>query len=116
MAVAVWAGMERFAGACALIAITASIATPQRACAAKGRVASASRASDAGKQKNPREAPASAGASDAGDGLAETEFTRCEKYPAGRRFRLALHGEVGVAELVAVVGEVSCRTILVGSA
>lgn len=45
----------------------------------------------------------------------EVEFTRCQKYPAGKRFKLELHGEVGVAELVAVVGDIGCQPILVAS-
>src|SRR5438067_52099 len=44
----------------------------------------------------------------------EKEFLGCNKYPDTKRFRWGVRGEVGVAELVASLGEISCQTIIVG--
>jgi general secretion pathway protein D len=44
----------------------------------------------------------------------EEEFTDCHRYPKDKRFRFTLRGEVTVADLVAVVGDISCRTIVMG--
>jgi general secretion pathway protein D len=44
----------------------------------------------------------------------EKEFLGCTKYPAGKKFRWGVRGEVGVAELVASLGEISCQAIVVG--
>ena len=46
----------------------------------------------------------------------EAEFTACKRYPDGKRFKLSLHGEVTVPELVAVIGDIGCQAIVVGSA
>ncbi len=43
-------------------------------------------------------------------------FTGCQRYPADKRFRWGIRGEVGVPELVASVGEITCRTIVVSQA
>ena len=44
----------------------------------------------------------------------EKEFLGCNKYPESKRFRWGVRGEVGVSELVASLGEISCQTIIVG--
>jgi len=44
----------------------------------------------------------------------EKEFLGCTKYPAGKKFRWGVRGEVGVTELVASLGEISCQAIVVG--
>ena len=49
-----------------------------------------------------------------GDPPGEKEFVGCHKYPESKRFRWGVRGEVGVAELVASLGEIGCQTILVG--
>ena len=46
----------------------------------------------------------------------EREFLGCNKYPADKKFRWGVRGEVGVPELVASLGEISCRPIVVGPA
>ena len=46
----------------------------------------------------------------------EHEFLGCNKYPADKKFRWGVRGEVGVPELVASLGEISCRPIVVGPA
>src|SRR5207245_1033190 len=46
----------------------------------------------------------------------EKEFLGCNKYPADKKFRWGVRGEVGVPELVASLGEISCRPIVVGPA
>ncbi len=46
----------------------------------------------------------------------EREFLGCNKYPADKKFRWGVRGEVGVGELVASLGEISCRPIIVGPA
>ena len=45
----------------------------------------------------------------------EQEFLGCNKYPSDKRFRWGMRGEVGVGELVASLGEISCRPIIVDS-
>src|SRR5437870_5818427 len=42
------------------------------------------------------------------------EFTGCHRYPEGKRFRFDLRGEVSLGDLVALLGEVGCQTIIVG--
>jgi general secretion pathway protein D len=44
----------------------------------------------------------------------EQEFLGCHKYPDDKRFRWGVRGEVGVPELVASLGEISCLAIVVG--
>ncbi|HEX4461973.1 MAG TPA: type II secretion system secretin GspD [Polyangia bacterium] len=44
------------------------------------------------------------------------EFLGCKKYPLDKKFKWTVRGEVGVAELAASLGEISCRPILVASA
>jgi general secretion pathway protein D len=44
----------------------------------------------------------------------EREFLGCNKYPSDKKFRWGVRGEVGVGELVASLGEISCRPIVVG--
>jgi len=44
----------------------------------------------------------------------EKEFLGCNKYPESKKFRWGVRGEVGVSELVASLGEISCQTIIVG--
>jgi hypothetical protein len=44
----------------------------------------------------------------------EKEFSGCHKYPESKKFRWGVRGEVGVAELVASLGEISCQAIVVG--
>jgi general secretion pathway protein D len=46
----------------------------------------------------------------------EQEFLGCNKYPADKKFRWGVRGEVGLPELVASLGEISCRPIVVGPA
>src|SRR4051794_30093661 len=46
----------------------------------------------------------------------EAEFTGCKQYPDGKRFRLSLRGEVGIAELATVVSGIGCRSIILGPA
>jgi len=63
-----------------------------------------------------RDPAAPAGEAAPADLPSEASFTACHRYPDGKRFRLSLHGEVTVAELVAVVGDIGCQTIVVGPA
>ncbi len=44
------------------------------------------------------------------------EFLGCKKYPPDKKFKWTVRGEVGVSELAASLGEISCRPILVASA
>jgi general secretion pathway protein D len=44
----------------------------------------------------------------------EKEFLGCNKYPADKKFRWGVRGEIGIPELVASLGEISCRPIVVG--
>src|SRR5262245_6813610 len=44
----------------------------------------------------------------------EAEYTGCKRHPAEEKFKMTLRGEVSLADLVAVVGAVGCRGILVG--
>ena len=44
------------------------------------------------------------------------EFLGCKKYPPEKRFKWTVRGEVGVGELAASLGDISCRPILVASA
>jgi general secretion pathway protein D len=44
------------------------------------------------------------------------QFLGCKKYPADKRFKWSVRGEVGVAELASSLGEISCKPILVASA
>ncbi|MCU1279065.1 MAG: General secretion pathway protein / Type secretion outerrane pore forming protein (PulD), partial [bacterium] len=43
-------------------------------------------------------------------------FLGCKKYPRDKKFKWSVRGEVGVAELAASLGELSCRPIVVASA
>src|SRR3954471_17729833 len=43
-------------------------------------------------------------------------FVGCKKYPADKKFKWSVRGEVGVNELAASLGEISCRPIVVPSA
>ena len=43
-------------------------------------------------------------------------FLGCTKYPGDKKFKWSVRGEVGVAELAASLGEISCRPIVVASA
>jgi len=43
----------------------------------------------------------------------EKEFVGCKKYPDGKRFRWGVRGEVGVTELVASLGEISCQAMVI---
>ncbi|MGZ3440825.1 MAG: secretin N-terminal domain-containing protein, partial [Polyangia bacterium] len=42
-------------------------------------------------------------------------FLGCKKYPPDKKFKWSVRGEVGVAELAASLGELSCRPIVVAS-
>src|SRR5439155_339539 len=44
----------------------------------------------------------------------EDSFAGCQRYPADKRFRWGARGEIGVPELVASLGEIGCRAIVVG--
>jgi general secretion pathway protein D len=44
----------------------------------------------------------------------EEELFGCAKVPAGKRFKWSVRGEVGVTELVASLGQMSCQAIVVG--
>jgi len=44
----------------------------------------------------------------------EDELFGCAKVPSGKRFKWSVRGEVGVTELVASLGELSCQAIVVG--
>ncbi|MDB4965510.1 MAG: ral secretion pathway protein [Myxococcales bacterium] len=44
------------------------------------------------------------------------EFVGCKKYPADKKFKWSVRGEVGVAELAASLGKISCRPIVVATA
>src|SRR5206468_7507477 len=44
------------------------------------------------------------------------EFLGCKKYPPDKKFKWSVRGEVGVAELTASLGEISCRPIVVAAA
>lgn len=46
----------------------------------------------------------------------EREVLGCRKYPATKRFKWGVRGEVGVGELVASLSELSCRPIIVSPA
>jgi general secretion pathway protein D len=43
-------------------------------------------------------------------------FLGCEKYPGDKKFKWSVRGEVGVAELAASLGQISCRPIVVAAA
>ena len=43
-------------------------------------------------------------------------FLGCKKYPSDKKFKWSVRGEVGVAELAASLGELSCRPIVVAGA
>jgi general secretion pathway protein D len=43
------------------------------------------------------------------------EFLGCKKYPPEKKFKWSVRGEVGVSELAASLGEISCRPILVAT-
>ncbi|HEY1585298.1 MAG TPA: type II secretion system secretin GspD [Polyangia bacterium] len=43
-------------------------------------------------------------------------FLGCEKYPADKKFKWSVRGEVGVAELASSLGQISCRPIVVAAA
>jgi general secretion pathway protein D len=43
-------------------------------------------------------------------------FLGCQKYPPEKRFKWSVRGEVGVSELAASLGQISCKPILVNSA
>ena len=43
----------------------------------------------------------------------EHDFVGCKRYPDGKRFRWGVRGEVGVTELVASLGEISCQAMVV---
>ena len=43
------------------------------------------------------------------------EFLGCEKYPADKKFKWSVRGEVGVGELASSLGQISCRPIVVAS-
>jgi general secretion pathway protein D len=43
-------------------------------------------------------------------------FLGCKKYPADKKFKWSVRGEVGVAELASSLGSISCRPIVVASA
>src|SRR5205823_807238 len=43
-------------------------------------------------------------------------FLGCKKYPTDKKFKWSVRGEVGVAELAASLGELSCRPIVVAGA
>src|SRR5205814_4482470 len=43
-------------------------------------------------------------------------FVGCQKYPAAKKFKWSVRGEVGVAELATSLGEISCKPIVVAKA
>jgi general secretion pathway protein D len=43
-------------------------------------------------------------------------FLGCQKYPPDKKFKWSVRGEVGVGELTASLGQISCRPIVVASA
>jgi len=43
-------------------------------------------------------------------------FVGCNKYPRDKKFKWSVRGEVGVGELAASLGQISCKPILVSSA
>lgn len=43
-------------------------------------------------------------------------FVGCKKYPADKKFKWSVRGEVGVAELAASLGQISCKPIVVATA
>ncbi|MCA1664894.1 MAG: hypothetical protein LC659_11580, partial [Myxococcales bacterium] len=43
-------------------------------------------------------------------------FLGCEKYPADKKFKWSVRGEVGVGELASSLGQISCRPIVVAAA
>ncbi len=46
----------------------------------------------------------------------EKEFSGCKRYPPDKRFHWGVRGEVGLPDLVASLGEISCQTIITGPA
>ena len=42
-------------------------------------------------------------------------FLGCEKYPADKKFKWSVRGEVGVGELASSLGQISCRPIVVAA-
>jgi general secretion pathway protein D len=45
----------------------------------------------------------------------EEEFLGCKKYPAEKRFKWSIRGEVGASELAASLGQISCLPIVLAS-
>src|SRR5690242_12883468 len=43
-------------------------------------------------------------------------FVGCKKYPPDKKFKWSVRGEVGVGELAASLGQISCKPIMVSSA
>jgi general secretion pathway protein D len=45
----------------------------------------------------------------------QEQFLGCEKYPAGKKFKWSVRGEVGVSELAASLGQISCQPIVIAA-
>lgn len=59
------------------------------------------------------EPPASSAATASSPG--QEEFLGCEKYPVNKRFKWSVRGEVGVSELAASLGQISCQPIVLAT-